>query len=63
MIRRSQILVTTGPQTSGLVRGQGIAHGLAVVPEGVKEIRPGETVRVVLLDDLASEGTSRAFCR
>ena len=42
----------TGPQTSGLVRGQGLAQGLAVVPEGVEAIREGERIRVMLLDDL-----------
>jgi len=41
----------TGPQTSGLVRGQGLAQGLAVVPEGVQEVKAGDPVRVVLLDD------------
>jgi len=42
----------TGPQTSGLVRGQGLAQGLAVVPEGVSLIGKGQSVRVVLLDDM-----------
>ncbi len=42
----------TGPQTSGLVRGQGLAQGLAVVPEGVSRIREGESVRIILLDDM-----------
>lgn len=42
----------TGPQTSGLVRGQGLAQGLAVVPEGVPLIREGEAVRIILLDDM-----------
>jgi len=42
----------TGPQTSGLVRPQGLAQGLAVVPEGTGRIEPGEEVRVILLDDL-----------
>ena len=45
------LAISTGPQTSGLVRGQGLAHGLAVVPEGVAEIKKGEKMRVVLLDD------------
>jgi molybdopterin molybdotransferase len=49
----------TGPQTSGLVRGQGLAQGLAVVPEGVEELPEGESVRVILLDDLGL-GTSEA---
>ncbi len=42
----------TGPQTSGLVRPQGLAQGLAVVPEGIGRIEAGEEVRVILLDDL-----------
>jgi molybdopterin molybdotransferase len=42
----------TGAQTSGLVRGQGLAEGLAIVPEGVAAIREGGEVRVILLDDL-----------
>ena len=42
---------STGPQTSGLIRGQGLAHGLAVVPEGEVEVKAGGTVRVILLDD------------
>ena len=42
---------STGPQTSGLVRAQGLAHGLAVVPEGEAEVQAGDPVRVVLLDD------------
>jgi molybdopterin molybdotransferase len=41
----------TGPQTSGLVRGQGLAQGLAVVPEGVEKLEVGSTVRIILLDD------------
>ncbi len=45
-------VVLTGPQTSGLVRGQGLAQGLAVVPEGTEKIREGEGIRVMLLDDL-----------
>ncbi len=53
--------LTTGPQTSGLVRGQGLAHGLAVVPEGVKEIRAGEALRVILLDDFGLGGEQPGF--
>jgi len=51
----------TGPQTSGLVRPQGIAHGLAVVPEGRGTIRRGESVRVILLDDLGLGGTEPGY--
>jgi molybdopterin molybdotransferase len=49
----------TGSQTSGLVRGQGLAQGLAVVPEGVEEVPEGGSLRVILLDDLGL-GTSEA---
>ena len=42
---------STGPQTSGLVRGQGLAHGLAVVPEREAEVKAGDWIRVILLDD------------
>lgn len=45
------IAAPTGSQTSGLVSSQGLAQGLAVVPDGVEEIAEGEEVRVVLLDD------------
>jgi molybdopterin molybdotransferase len=48
----------TGSQTSGLVRGQGHAHGLAVVPEGILEIPAGDAVRVVLLDEFGLGGES-----
>ena len=51
----------TGSQTSGLVRGQGLAQGLAVVPEGVEEIREGETIRVILLDDFGLGGDRPGF--
>lgn len=51
----------TGPQTSGLVRSQGIAQGLAVVPEGVSRIGPGEPVRVILLDDFGRGGAEAGF--
>ncbi len=53
----------TGSQTSGLVRGQGLAGGLAVVPEGITEIPEGESVRVVLLDDFGLGGDRPGFLR
>jgi molybdopterin molybdotransferase len=51
----------TGSQTSGLVHGQGLAQGLAVVPEGVAEIREGEVLNVVLLDDLGHDGDEPGY--
>ena len=51
----------TGPQTSGLVRGQGLAHGLGIVPEGVQVIREGDPLRVALLDDYGHPADQPAF--
>ncbi len=48
----SPVVLRTGPQTSGLVRPQGLAQGLAVVPEGAGEVKRGGPIRVILLDDL-----------
>ena len=42
----------TGIQTSGLVKGQALADGLAVIPEGTSRVEEGEGFRVILLDDL-----------
>ncbi|MGD2122070.1 MAG: molybdopterin molybdotransferase MoeA [Gemmatimonadota bacterium] len=50
------IAILTGSQTSGLVRSQGLASGLAVVPEGVQELGVGQGVRVILLDDFGIGG-------
>ena len=47
----STVVMLTGSQTSGLVSGQGLASGLAVVPEGEAVVRTGQEVRVILLDD------------
>jgi molybdopterin molybdotransferase len=41
----------TGHQGSGLVHSVGPAEGLAVVPEGVERLEPGETVEVILLGE------------
>ena len=41
----------TGHQGSGLVHSVGPAAGLAVVPEGVARIEPGEPVEVILLGE------------
>lgn len=51
----------TGSQTSGLVRGQGLAQGLGVVPEGVAVIQEGEKIRVILLDDFGIGGNEPGF--
>lgn len=51
----------TGPQTSGLVRSQGLAQGLAVVPEGLSELRAGDPVKVILLDDFGLGGDAPGF--
>lgn len=39
-----------GHPGSGLVQSLGPARGLAVVPEGVEALEPGDTVEVILLD-------------
>jgi molybdopterin molybdotransferase len=51
----------TGSQSSGLVRNQGLAQGLAVVPEGEEKVVEGEEVRVVLLDDLGLGGVEAGY--
>jgi molybdopterin molybdotransferase len=51
----------TGPQTSGLVKGQALAQGLAVVPEGVQIVGPGEPLRVILLDEYGHPSDHPAF--
>lgn len=51
----------TGPQTSGLVRSQGLAQGLAVVPEGISGIGAEDPVRVILLDDFGLGGNEAGF--
>lgn len=40
----------TGPQGSGILTSMAFANGLAVVPEDVPEIRPGDEVEVILLE-------------
>lgn len=50
-----------GSQTSGLVRGQGLAVGLAVVPEGTAVVEKGEDIRVILLDDFGRGGDGPGF--
>lgn len=51
----------TGPQTSGLVQSQGLAQGLAVVPEGIEVISKGEPVRVILLDNMGLGGPDPGY--
>jgi molybdopterin molybdotransferase len=51
----------TGPQGSGLVVAQGLAEGLAVVPEGVARLEPGEKLRVILLDELGLGGREPGY--
>jgi molybdopterin molybdotransferase len=55
------VAVPTGSQTSGLVRSQGLAHGLAMLPEGQPEVREGDTLRVILLDDFGLGGDRPGF--
>ncbi len=40
----------TGPQGSGILTSMAYANGLAVIPEDVPEVRPGDRVQVLMLD-------------
>ncbi len=40
----------TGPQGSGILTSMSRANGLVIVPEDVKEVREGESVKVLMLD-------------
>jgi len=40
----------TGPQGSGILTSMTKANGLAVIPEGTKEVKPGGTVEVMMFD-------------
>jgi len=40
----------TGPQGSGVLTSMSLANGLVIVPEDVAEARPGDTIRVMMLD-------------
>ena len=55
------VATPTGSQTSGLVQSQGLAHGLALLPEGKPEVREGESLRVILLDDFGLGGDGPGF--
>ena len=57
----SPVADLAGPQTSGLVRSQGLAHGLAVVPEGESRIAEGDPVRVILLSDFGLGGSEPGY--
>ena len=41
---------TTGPQGSGILTSMSLANGLAIVPEDVAEVGPGDEVTVQMLD-------------
>jgi molybdopterin molybdotransferase len=53
-------ITLVGPQGSGLVRTLHAADGLAVLPDGVREIAEGELVDVMLLDDAPAAEPFRA---
>ena len=40
----------TGPQGSGILASMVKADGLAVIPETIREVKPGDTVEVMMLD-------------
>jgi len=40
----------TGPQGSGILTSMAVANALAVVPEDMPGVRPGEEVDAILLD-------------
>jgi molybdopterin molybdotransferase len=40
----------TGPQGSGVLTSMSLANGLVLVPEEVAEVKPGDTIRVMMLD-------------
>jgi molybdopterin molybdotransferase len=40
----------TGDQGSGILTSMSLANGLAIVPEDVKKIGPGENIKVMMLD-------------
>lgn len=51
---------SAGPQGSGLVRTLGPAHGLALIPEGVGGLQPGDPMQVLLVDPPAGGPPGRA---
>ena len=40
----------TGPQGSGILTSMARANGLAIIPESTTEVKPGDTVEVMMLD-------------
>ena len=40
----------TGPQGSGVLTSMSLANGLVIVPEDVAEVKPGDTIQVMMLD-------------
>lgn len=40
----------TGHQGSGVLTSMVKADGLAVVPEDIREVKPGDTIEVMMLD-------------
>jgi molybdopterin molybdotransferase len=40
----------TGPQGSGILSSMSKANGLAIIPETIKELKPGTPVEVMMLD-------------
>jgi molybdopterin molybdotransferase len=40
----------TGPQGSGILTSMSQANGLVIIPEDKKEVKPGESVQVMMLD-------------
>jgi len=40
----------TGPQGSGILTSMAKANGLAIIPENVEEVRPGDSVEVMMLE-------------
>jgi molybdopterin molybdotransferase len=40
----------TGPQGSGILTSMAKANGLAIIPETVKEVKPGDAVEVMMFD-------------
>jgi molybdopterin molybdotransferase len=41
---------STGPQGSGVLTSMARANGLAIIPEDIAEMKPGEVVQVMMLD-------------